>query len=90
LTNCQRIVKLQLTPGKLADSKSPQCRADHGEYRHMTMHGRPHLLGAALALMAAPALAQNWDMPTPYGDGIFHTQNHMQFAEDVRERPTAR
>jgi TRAP-type C4-dicarboxylate transport system substrate-binding protein len=49
----------------------------------MTMHGRPHLLGAALALVAAPALAQNWDMPTPYGDGIFHTQNHMQFAEEV-------
>jgi TRAP-type C4-dicarboxylate transport system substrate-binding protein len=31
-----------------------------------------------------PALAQDWDMPTPYGDGIFHTQNIMQFADDLR------
>jgi TRAP-type C4-dicarboxylate transport system substrate-binding protein len=46
------------------------------------------LTGAAMAaLMVAPALAQNsWDMPTPYGDGIFHTQNIMQFADDLRER----
>ncbi len=47
---------------------------------------RHSLLVPALALAASPALAQtNWDMPTPYGDGIFHTQNIMQFAEDVRE-----
>jgi TRAP-type C4-dicarboxylate transport system substrate-binding protein len=46
------------------------------------------LTGAAMAaLVAAPAMAQNaWDMPTPYGDGIFHTQNIMQFADDVREK----
>ena len=51
--------------------------------RHITKAG---LVGAAMAtLVAAPAIAQNaWDMPTPYGDGIFHTQNIMQFAEDVR------
>jgi TRAP-type C4-dicarboxylate transport system substrate-binding protein len=41
----------------------------------------------AAMLAAAPALAQTaWDMPTPYGDGIFHTQNIRQFAEDVAER----
>jgi TRAP-type C4-dicarboxylate transport system substrate-binding protein len=41
----------------------------------------------AAFLTAAPALAQTtWDMPTPYGDGIFHTQNIRQFAEDVAER----
>ena len=40
------------------------------------------ILAAALAA-AAPALAEAWDMPTPYGDGIFHTQNVMQFADDV-------
>ena len=27
--------------------------------------------------------AQTWDMPTPYGDTTFHTQNIRQFAEDV-------
>ena len=54
----------------------------------MTLHARSHLLGVALGLAAAgPALAQgqNWDMPTPYGDGIFHTQNIMQFADELRE-----
>jgi len=48
------------------------------------MNVRLSLLAPALALAASPALAQtNWDMPTPYGDGIFHTQNIRQFAEDV-------
>lgn len=45
-------------------------------------------LGGALAaaLLAAPAFAQtSWDMPTPYGDGIFHTQNIMQFADEVEQ-----
>lgn len=42
--------------------------------------------GAAVALAAAPAMAQtSWDMPTPYGDAVFHTQNIMAFADDVRE-----
>lgn len=41
------------------------------------------VLTAALAL-ASPALADDWNMPTPYGDSTFHTQNIIQFAEDVR------
>jgi TRAP-type C4-dicarboxylate transport system substrate-binding protein len=42
------------------------------------------LLGAAL--IGGPAAAQtSWDMPTPYPDPNFHTQNIKQFAEDVRE-----
>lgn len=42
--------------------------------------------GAAFALATAPAFAQtSWDMPTPYGDAVFHTQNIMAFADDVRE-----
>lgn len=42
---------------------------------------------AAVALMAAtPAVAQTaWDMPTPYPDATFHTQNIQQFAKDVEE-----
>lgn len=40
---------------------------------------------AFFALATAPALAQTaWDMPTPYGDSVFHTQNIMAFADDVR------
>lgn len=37
-------------------------------------------------LAAAPALAASWDMPTPYPDNNFHTQNIQQFADDVKER----
>lgn len=53
----------------------------------MTKHFSTALAGAALlATTALPALAQTaWDMPTPYGDSVFHTQNIQQFAEDVGE-----
>lgn len=44
-----------------------------------------HILTFTAALaFASPAVAQSWDMPTPYGDSTFHTQNIMQFADDVR------
>ena len=33
--------------------------------------------------MAAGAVAQEWNMPTPYSDKVFHTQNIIQFADDV-------
>lgn len=42
------------------------------------------ILGAAALLCATGATAQSWDMPTPYGDSTFHTQNIAQFADDVR------
>lgn len=42
------------------------------------------ILGAAALVCATAAHAQNWDMPTPYGDSTFHTQNIAQFADDVR------
>lgn len=41
-------------------------------------------LSGAFALCLGSAQAQTtWDMPTPYGDSVFHTQNIMLFAEDV-------
>lgn len=40
---------------------------------------------AALGLAAGQAQAATWDMPTPYPEANFHTQNIIQFAEDVRE-----
>ena len=43
-------------------------------------------LSGATLLATLPALAQtSWDMPTPYGDAVFHTQNIMAFADDVRD-----
>lgn len=53
----------------------------------MKTFSKAGILGAALAaLMSTSAFAQtSWDMPTPYGDGIFHTQNIRQFADDVSE-----
>jgi TRAP-type C4-dicarboxylate transport system substrate-binding protein len=55
----------------------------------MTRHFRPALAAAFaaahLAALTAPAAAQTgWDMPTPYADAVFHTQNIMQFADEVR------
>ena len=38
------------------------------------------------AAFSTSALAQTkWDMPTPYGDSFFHTQNNRQFAEDIKK-----
>jgi TRAP-type C4-dicarboxylate transport system substrate-binding protein len=38
------------------------------------------------AFAAATAVAQNkWDMPTPYADNIFHTQNVRAFVDDVKK-----
>lgn len=37
----------------------------------------------AAAALALPANAENWDMPTPYPDATFHTQNIMTFVEDI-------
>lgn len=43
-------------------------------------------LALAVAMTAcggAAAMADTWDMPTPYGDATFHTQNIVQFAQDI-------
>jgi TRAP-type C4-dicarboxylate transport system substrate-binding protein len=41
-------------------------------------------LSTAFAMSFGAAQAQTaWDMPTPYGDSVFHTQNIMQFADEV-------
>ena len=39
---------------------------------------------AALFLAFGTANAGTWNMPTPYPSGSFHTQNIMQFADDVK------
>ncbi|MES0864881.1 TRAP transporter substrate-binding protein [Ruegeria sp. SCPT10] len=42
------------------------------------------ILAAGLAVgLTGAAAADTWDMPTPYGDATFHTQNISQFAADV-------
>lgn len=42
------------------------------------------LTGLAL-LVAAPAAAETWQMPTPYADSLAVTRNVAQFAKDVEE-----
>jgi TRAP-type transport system periplasmic protein len=43
-------------------------------------------LAAAVATLALPAAAQTkWDMPTPYSDGTFQTQNVRAFVDDVQK-----
>jgi len=34
--------------------------------------------------VATAANAQQWNMPTPYSDGVFHTANIIQFAADLK------
>ncbi|WP_239025431.1 TRAP transporter substrate-binding protein [Roseicyclus persicicus] len=52
----------------------------------MTLSLRSLALATALGALALPAAAQTaWDMPTPYGDSVFHTANIIQFADEVRE-----
>ncbi|MCU4653231.1 TRAP transporter substrate-binding protein [Roseibacterium sp. SDUM158016] len=52
----------------------------------MTLTLRSLALAAAMGALTMPAAAQTaWDMPTPYGDTVFHTMNIAQFADDVRE-----
>ncbi|MGY6548940.1 MAG: TRAP transporter substrate-binding protein [Roseinatronobacter sp.] len=42
-------------------------------------------LALAASSAATPAQTQTrWDMPTPYADAVFHTQNIMAFADDLR------
>ncbi len=41
------------------------------------------LIVAVTALLPMHLYAAKWDMPTPYGDGVHHTKNVRQFAEDV-------
>jgi TRAP-type C4-dicarboxylate transport system substrate-binding protein len=45
---------------------------------------RGAVAGALVALLAGGAQAANWDMPTPYPDGNFHTINIKQFADEVK------
>ncbi|MFK8075472.1 MAG: TRAP transporter substrate-binding protein [Granulosicoccus sp.] len=41
---------------------------------------------ACAAVMASSAVvADEWDMPTPYGDKTFHTANIIEFAKEVSE-----
>lgn len=47
-----------------------------------TLAGATAAAGLAMAL-AAPAAAENWDMPMAYADGNYHTQNGKVFAEAV-------
>ncbi len=42
------------------------------------------LIFAAAMAIATPVAAEEWNMPTPYSDAIFHTQNISQFADDLR------
>ncbi len=42
------------------------------------------MIVATAVVTAASAQAETWDMPTPYGDSTFHTQNILTFAEDIK------
>jgi TRAP-type C4-dicarboxylate transport system substrate-binding protein len=41
--------------------------------------------GMLAATFSIPALSADWDMPTPYPDGTFHTVNINEFADDIKK-----
>jgi len=43
------------------------------------------LAALTMAAGAPSANAENWDMPTPYPEGNYHTQNVMAFAKEVSD-----
>jgi TRAP-type C4-dicarboxylate transport system substrate-binding protein len=43
------------------------------------------LAGTALLLAPLQAAAESWDMPVAYAASNYHTENAVQFAEDVNE-----
>jgi TRAP-type C4-dicarboxylate transport system substrate-binding protein len=51
------------------------------------LHGKLGKFASAAAVatigLLTPALAENWDMPTPYPDATFHTKNISEFAKEV-------
>ncbi len=42
-------------------------------------------LACAAIFASSTAVAEDWDMPTPYGDKTFHTANIVEFAKEVSE-----
>ena len=44
------------------------------------------LMGLLLSIGATTAVAENWDLPTPYGDGTHQTQVARSFAEEVNAK----
>jgi len=48
---------------------------------------KPLLLSFSMLTLAGAAQAQTkWDMPTPYADANFHTQNIVKFAEEIKAK----
>lgn len=55
-----------------------------GEYMRIMHRVVSAVVGSAVAFgLACNAQAATWDMPTPYPDKTFHTQNIAEFAKDV-------
>jgi TRAP-type C4-dicarboxylate transport system substrate-binding protein len=46
---------------------------------------KPFIAAAVAAFCAAAQAQTKWDMPTPYADTIFHTQNIRTFVDDVKK-----
>lgn len=51
----------------------------------MRMHLKVAAAAVTVALAGAAQAQTQWDMPTPYPDANFHTQNIAKFAEDVKK-----
>lgn len=62
-----------------------RCRSPEGINRSHPILSALTLSLTLAGVTTASHAATSWDMPTPYGDTNFHTQNIRQFADDVRQ-----
>lgn len=71
-----------LLPHSLLPRRLSSRRLSHGRSRMASAIA----LGVSLATLSLSAqAATEWDMPTPYGDRTFHTENIREFTDDVRD-----
>src|SRR5688500_1777794 len=74
---------ISVDKGRLRDHHLRCCKRSR---EVIEMRFRTVVLALVAALAAGVAQAQQkWDMPTPYIDAEFHTQNIRQFAEEVKK-----
>jgi len=75
---------VEYPPGLRAPKRAPRSIHDVEE-NPMRMHLRVAAAAVTMAFAGTVQAQTQWDMPTPYPDANFHTQNIMKFAEDVQK-----
>lgn len=79
----------EFTQGSIATGKTRFPEEKNMLHSRFLSRTGVHLAAAAaftLAGLTAASAETKWDMPTPYGDSNFHTQNIAAFADEVKDK----